>query len=470
MGRDGIIGFSDADQATLSEIAHAVEQANAAVAASKAQLTRALARAEELARTQSAGSPRRVRDHDMAQRAIALELGARSRVSDRTMQRRMNAAAELVGDYPLALNALADGRIHEGHVRLIVETGAILPPEARRAFDAEAVRRCETDTPGRVRAGLQILAERLHPRTLTERHAEAREERRVFLTPLADGMSHLGLIVPTVIGEGIYDRATRMARALIDLRAQAADRLRESRAAGLPDDPEDTAYAADTRTIDQVRADLLADMALTAQPNADPTRTDDGPGTLGAIRAHVQVVVPVLTLLGTDQSPADLAGRAPIDADTARRLAGSSTTGWDRILTHPVTGQVLAVDRRDIPPILRRQITGRDQRCRAPGCAAPAIRCEIDHVRDWAEGGPTRTDNLQCLCQRHHSMKQFTAWRVQMFDDGVVEWTSPLGARYPDPSPPTAVHFTPDDERSPYRDVMTTARRDNEPPPWENSV
>ncbi|MEV7692853.1 DUF222 domain-containing protein [Microbacterium sp. NPDC089189] len=471
MRSDGIIGFSDADQATLSEIAHAVEQADAAVAAAKAQLTRALARAEKLAREQSAGSPRRVRDHDMAQRAIALELAARLRVSDRTMQRRMNAAAELADDYPLTLDALTEGRIHEGHVRLITDTGAVLPPEARAAFEAEAVRRCEADTPGRVRAGLEILAQRLHPRSLTERHAEAREGRRVFLTPLADGMSQLGLIVPTIIGEGIYDRATRMARALADLRTQAAERLRETRAAGLPDNPDDIAYATDTRTIDQVRADVLADMALTAQPGADPTRSDDGPGTLGAIRAHVQVVVPALTLLGTDDSPADLAGRAPIDADTARRLAGGSATGWDRLLTDPITGQVLATDRRDIPPVLRRQITARDGRCRAPGCPAPAIRCEIDHVRDWAHGGPTHVDNLQCLCQRHHSMKQFTAWRVRMLEGGLVEWTSPLGATYTDQPPPPAVHFVPDDEQSPYRDAMTDARGDPDgPPPWESSA
>ncbi|MBZ4486544.1 HNH endonuclease [Microbacterium sp. cx-55] len=470
MGREGIVGFSDADQATLSEIAHAVAQADAVIAAGKAQLTRALARAEKLARDQSASSPRRVRDHDMAQRAIALELGARSRVSDRTMQRRMNAAATLANDYPRTLDALAGGRIHEGHVRLIVDTGTVLPADARRAFETEAVRRCETDTPGRVRAGLQILAERLHPRTLTERHAEAREDRRVFLTPLADGMSHLGIIVPTIIGEGIYDRATRMARALTDFRTGAAQRLRESRAAGLPDDPENTVHATDTRTIDQLRADLLADTALTGDPATDPTRTGDGPGALGAIRAHVQVVVPVLTLLGTDDSPADLAGRAPIDADTARRLAGGSTTGWDRILTHPITGQVLAVDRRDIPPALRRQITGRDQHCRAPGCAAPAIRCEIDHIRDWAHGGPTHTDNLHSLCQRHHSMKQFTAWHVRMLDRGTIQWTSPLGTTYTDQPRPPAVHFTPDDPHSPYRDLITDTPRDDEPPPWENSA
>ncbi|WP_457832738.1 hypothetical protein, partial [Staphylococcus aureus] len=57
------------------------------------------------------------------------------------------------------------------------------------------------------------------------------------------------------------------------------------------------APAPDARTADQVRADILADLLLTAAPDADPTRGDDGPGTLGAIRARVQVVVPALTML-----------------------------------------------------------------------------------------------------------------------------------------------------------------------------
>ncbi|GAA1638477.1 hypothetical protein GCM10009806_04460 [Microbacterium flavum] len=44
----------------------------------------------------------------------------------------------------------------------------------------------------------------------------------------------------------------------------------------------------------------------------------------GGIRAHVLVIVPALTLLGADDGPADLVGRSPIDADTARALAGDA--------------------------------------------------------------------------------------------------------------------------------------------------
>lgn len=135
-------------------------------------------------------------------------------------------------------------------------------------------------------------------------------------------------------------------------------------------------------------------MLLTKQPGADPTRDDDGPGALGAIRAHVQVVVSVDALTGGDAEVSELVGSGPLDAQTARVLAGGSRTGWDRILTEPASGQVITVDRRSVPLALRRTVHARDRHCRFPGCRVPAIRCEIDHVHDWARGGTTHLDDL----------------------------------------------------------------------------
>lgn len=262
-------------------------------------------------------------------------------------------------------------------------------------------------------------------------------------------MSEIVSIQPAVIAEAIHDRLTRQAGALTDLRRQAADRANAARRAGDEPDAGDLLLASDTRATDQIRADLLADMLLTTQPGADPTRDDDGPGTLGAIRAHVQVVVPVGALTGRDAEVGELVSHDPIDAETARVLAGGSCTGWDLILTDAASGQVVAVDRQSVPPALRRTVHAHDRHCRFPGCRIPAIRCEIDHMRDWARGGPTHLDNLQCLCQRHHSMKQFTAWRVRQLPGGVIEWTSPLGATYiDDPPPPVQFVGFPDDSGS----------------------
>ncbi len=479
MARDEVIGFSDAQNARFAEVVRAVETADAALVAAQARMTRALADARELAREVAASSPAQVRARDMAERAISSEIGAALRLSDRAVQRRMDAAAELASDYPRTLAALEAGPINAGHVRVITDAGSILPTETRAVFETHALARCEAQTPGRAKRAIEMLAQRLHPRSFTERHLEARERRGVSITPLGEGMSHLGIDAPTVLVDAAYDRATRMARALLDLRAQAAARVRDARASGREPDPADLTLTSDTRTTDQLRADLMADLLLTGNPGADAALPGDGAGTLGAIRAQIQVVVPALSLIGAAHDAADLAGRSPIDADTARRLSGGNTE-WRRILTDPIDGRVLASDRRLAPPDLRRWVQARDQHCRFPGCTTPAIRCEIDHVVDWAKGGPTAADNLQALCQRHHSMKQFTAWRVSLLDHGVISWTSPLGHTYTDHASPPVVFFSEDplpggvslgvaDHRHPTGDAAFSSEPDD-PPPWEDSA
>jgi 5-methylcytosine-specific restriction endonuclease McrA len=93
----------------------------------------------------------------------------------------------------------------------------------------------------------------------------------------------------------------------------------------------------------------------------------------------------------------------------------------------------------DVPDRIREQIQLRDRTCVFPFCSRPARGCDIDHVIPYdhdteAEGrpqpGPTRTDNLACLCRFHHRLKTHSAWRYAMVENGVFEWTSPHGHRY----------------------------------------
>ncbi|GAA5093619.1 hypothetical protein GCM10025760_24050 [Microbacterium yannicii] len=204
----------------------------------------------------------------------------------------------------------------------------------------------------------------------------------------------------------------------------------------------------DERTIDQIRADLVADMLLTGTPGIDPT-LDATTGGLGAIRATVQITIPVTTLTGVTSSGAELDGVAPVDPETARRLAGAAP-GWDRVMTHPVTGMVLAVDRYQPTAAQQRFLNARDQHCRFPGCRRPARRCHHDHTHDHARGGPTDVTNLACLCARHHTLKHATDWKVRQLPGGTLEWTSPAGRPYLD-DPPRRVVFVPgDDSAAPF--------------------
>ncbi|MDT3346045.1 HNH endonuclease signature motif containing protein [Microbacterium aquilitoris] len=415
--------------AAIAGIVADVEDVGVELARVQIRELRVLAAAGRLAEEQGAPPNAKVTLHDMVLRSISAEVAGVMRTTDRTVQRRIGEARVTIEGFPAAVAAWEAGRIVQGHVRAIVDAGVNLPAELWAEFETIAIERCEGETPNRVRGELEILAHRMHPRTFAERHEEAAAGRCVRLMPGRDGMSDLIATLPTVIAEGIQDRLTQQARAIID--------TRDERSTGENAD----AVATDARSTDQVRADVFADLLLAGTPTLDDTR-DTTAGPLGAIRARVQILVPAPTLTGTDDGPCDLAGRSPIDPATARTLAGA-THVWERLFHDPTTGVTVATDSYRVPSGMRRFLQARDQHCRFPGCRVAAIRCEVDHTHDHALGGRTELSNLAHLCQRHHSMKQFTAWKVRQLKGGVLEWTSPLGRIYREDAPTPAVAFTP---------------------------
>ncbi|WP_285137679.1 HNH endonuclease signature motif containing protein [Microbacterium sp. lyk4-40-TSB-66] len=423
----------------LTAIVDDVRRTGAALAAAEVARTRALAEAGHLALDVMAGQRATARAAELALREVASELAAAENLSDRTVQTQIGRAMTLVDDYPRTLAAWEAGVLTRTHVQTILDVGAALPVDARAEFDLLAVATADGLSPGRLRARLTMLAERLHPTTVTERHQRGRDTRCVRVITGDDGMSDLIATLPTVLAVGIHDRLTHQARVIIDSRGDDADTV--------PDE----------RTTAQLRADLLADLLLTAAPDGDPTRTDDAPGLLGAIRARIQVVVPALTMLDPDREnldPVELVGHGPIDAGTARILADTTTLPWDRIITHPLTGAVLHTDTYHRTTAIDRHLRARDRHCRWPGCTTPAIRCEVDHTHDHALGGTTAVANLAHLCQRHHTQKQFTRWLVTQHPGGVLHWTSPTGRTYTDEPLPysPAVRFLPDDPPPPEPD------------------
>ena len=402
-------------------------EAEAVVARGEAARARVLARAAAIGNRRVAElGASSSREAELPFRALAAELGAAANVSDRTVQRRMNDASVLAESFPATFDAWEDGRLSSGHVAVIMEHGTPLTdPEARAVFEREALFRAEETTPGRLGSSLARLAESLQPRTMTERHQEARASRGACVRDIGDGMAEFISTQPSVLAHAMHDRITQQAKAIKDA------------------DP------TDTRTVDQIRADLVADMVLTTTPTVETgAGFSDGFGGLGAIRGIVNVTVPALALAGVTDEPAELVGRCPIDPDTARQLAGHAT-GWDRVLADPITGCVLAVDRYTPSADMKRFLRARDQHCRFPGCRQSAHRCDRDHTLDYALGGATDVCNLACLCKRHHTLKGETAWTVRQVGGGALEWTSPGGHVYID-KPPPAVHFTPNTDPPPF--------------------
>lgn len=405
-------------------------------------------------------------NHELALRSVAAELGAANRVAPRAMMRRLNDAYVLQHRFPATLDALSRGAVTKQHVDAIVAAGLPLDDDdARAAYEAVALERAKHETPGRLKEVLAVLAEEFQPTTMTERHRAARDERRVVLSDRENGMSELYAYLPSVLAHGIYDLLTDATHKVTKHRARAVgvlsrenaqrelagalprgggqmigsrepDNRRDLDRRGEPDDGEPDGvstsaddhaldvFATDNRSFDQIRADVLSDIVLGGSPIAH------GIGESG-LTAHVQLTMPLLSAAGLSEDAAVLAGCGPIDAETARRLVGAAS-GWERVMTHPISGQILAVDRYRPSEDQRRALRVRDEHCRYPGCRSKIWRTDLDHSHDYAHGGETSTGNLANLCRTHHTMKHATGWRIRQLPRGVIEWISPNGKTYTD--------------------------------------
>lgn len=97
---------------------------------------------------------------------------------------------------------------------------------------------------------------------------------------------------------------------------------------------------------------------------------------------------------------------------------------WMERVTHIAAPGFDRCDGYQPTPSIRASVVGRDGHCRFPGCDVPAENCDLDHVRRWGEGSETSTDNLHCLCRKHHKLKTAGQWDVELHRDGHEVWTS----------------------------------------------
>ena len=363
---------------------------------------------------------------DMAERAAAAEIAVRLRVAEQTVRTRAAHAGVLRERCSGVWEAFIEGLISERHAIETARLAASLPADRAswEAFDAGARDRALRLSPARFAASARALRERVHAESLETRHQRSRIDRGVWMTAELDGMATLTAFLPA-------DRATA-----------AMTHLDETARHLAASDGED-------RTLAQLRADAFADLLVGAGTAGDSTAAPtSGHGVDRALaaprpvtaptRPSVIVTIPALTLLGADDTPATLDGYGPIDLDTARRLAGEATS-WVRVLTHPVTGAPLALDRSTyrVPTALRRWLGATSPTCAFPGCARPARDCDLDHLRAWGEGGATDADNLDPECRHHHRLRHETRWEATRNPDtGGLDWTSPLGARIDADPPP----------------------------------
>ncbi len=349
----------------------------------------------------------RAERRSIAVRAAAMELATRLGMSEATVRTRAAHADILRERCPRVWEAFRSGKVPAQNAATTAQHAATLPVDAAEAwarFDEAMENAAQTLQPGKFRIRARVARERLHPEPLDVRHKRAAADRNAWFQAEHDGMASI-----TVFGPA--DRVL------------TAFRNADGRARSLRSQPEEE------RTLAQLRADTLLDlMTTTTTPAQDARRS----------RPSVAVTVPVMTVLGHGDEVATLDGYGPIDAETARRLAGEASS-WVRILTHPVTGTVLDVDRATyrVPKALRRWLGVRDPVCIGPGCVRSARDCDIDHRLDWQYGGTTADTNLAPLCEHHHTLKSKSTW--QLYRDevtGATWWVSPTAVTIDADPPP----------------------------------
>ncbi|QDE35281.1 DUF222 domain-containing protein [Microbacterium foliorum] len=420
---------------------------------------------------------------DAIYRSMIAEYSAAGHIPKGSVEYAFTDARTLTRALPAVHASFAAGAITARHVREIVRASEIVDdairdgrvePATMGLYETAVLVVAEQDTAQRTKIHARTVAAGLVGETVVGAQRRAAAERCVTVRSVGDGLAALTAILPEWVAVAISDRLTQMARHIArtrDEREPILEPLDDDSENSLylsdlsPEDPRYGAYfeagviaadgtfvtdplaglidpmtdpaspdiehlSGDTRTFDQIRADLLSDLLLSSDPSEA-----NGTG-LENVSARIQVTVAASTLAGDDDRPAELDGHGPLDPDVARGLAGRCT-GWSRLFLD-ATGLVTETDSYSPTEQMRRFLRARDQHCRFPGCRMPVHRCEIDHNHDHARGGRTRIDNLSHFCTTHHSLKhpdidERHRWRARQTPDGSITWTSPLGRDYVDP-------------------------------------
>ena len=384
---------------TMAERARRIDElrrAAVAIAAHEAAEDRATAAAHRT----SGGAESGWSIENRAKTELASEIAMAFTLSKGAARHLVAESETLVADLPLTLGALDEGRIRYEHARVIAATAWSIPAESRGALEAELVPLAATLILSAFRARALAARERLHGQSMAERHERAAAFRSVSVEPGEDGMGYLTLYDSNEVIAAIYNRVTDLA---------------------LPK------TADDPRTLAQRRADVATEILI----KGDLCATDGasaGSGFGHGIAAQVHVEVPVLTLLGAENTPGTLEGTTPIDPVTARKLVGEAT-GFFRVLTDPITGSVVAFDDRFrfLPASLRRAVRLVDGACTAPWCNASAHGAQGHHPDEWQNSHDTSLDNSALLCGPDHALVHNTRWTMRKLPTGEKEWVSPCG-------------------------------------------
>ncbi|MDJ0924478.1 MAG: DUF222 domain-containing protein [Acidimicrobiia bacterium] len=335
---------------------------------------------------------------DIVEEAAVSEVAAALRITRRAADVEMSLALELQRRLPQVWDALLEGKVDVRRARVLVDDTLHLSFAHAQELVAGVLADAAQLTTGQLRARLRKLGIQADPDDAKKRYEGSLQDRRLVAEVNDTGTANLlGMDLPPHAVASIKRRIHKLALQLRN--------------------------AGDTRSLDQLRADIYTDILLERHtPVGSPT--DKG---------VVDIRVDLLTLVGLADNPGDLAGYGPVIADIARQVAEHQRDGeWRWTLVDPDTGMPIdgGVTRRRPTAAQRRKVTTLHTGCVHPGCRMPAHDCDIDHRKPYSETGITFADDLAPLCRHHHMLKHHGGWSYQPLLSGDFEFTSPLGHRY----------------------------------------
>ncbi|HJQ42983.1 MAG TPA: DUF222 domain-containing protein, partial [Jatrophihabitantaceae bacterium] len=146
---------------------------------------------------------------------------------------RLHDATTLTTRLPLTMDRLVDGSIRFWHAKVLIEACTDLADDLVAKLEHKVISKAAEESIGDFRARVKRVVKRLDPKSAEDKHQAAVTNRRVSMRADEDGMA----------GVFAYLRADHAAALMTALDAHAA---------ALPKN--------DGRTVDQKRADVLADL------------------------------------------------------------------------------------------------------------------------------------------------------------------------------------------------------------------
>jgi len=387
--------------------------------------------------------------------------------------RQMEYAGTVAGRLPKTFAALAAGRIHPVHLKIIEDETSILTDKDAAHADEVLAEAAPGKTFGELRSAAHKLALQLDPEAVRKRKEAAQREAHV--RRFREDSGNAGMVARELPSAEVLASWQHVEQRALDLRAAGIPgSLQELRVRAYLDllqerDSRDLAVPGQASGPDQLPPDsqpLTGPRPDRPGGSGSGPAPSPGPAAGPSIAALVTITFPWATMQGRSELPGEADGFGVLDGDEARDLAAAAArhprTRWCITALNPdgTAAAHACLPGRHPPPDLARLtapllpvvrgpcdhahaevgyhpsrklahlIRARNGRCTAPGCSRPAARCDLDHTHPWDQGGPTCDCNLAPLCRHHHRCKQSEGWQLTQPEPGVLVWHTPSGRTY----------------------------------------